>query len=256
MSLKRRRVVVAGDTATRRTAPMYDSSPLWAAGDIAGLRQRLDRDGYLLLRNVLPATDVNDARRHIVECVLRPEGFLSPAATVDRVQAADASVSPGLLARPDVARSAPVQAVLEHAQLYRLMDGLLGQPCQTVGYKWLRAVAHRQFTGVHTDRVYLGKGSQRVLTAWIPIGHVSVEEGSMMVAAGSHRARRFAGLREGYGKTSVGADGVESGWLSRDGDAVAEQWGFTWLTADFNPGDVCVIGLDVLHLSASNQTDR
>ena len=26
------------------------------------------------------------------------------------------------------------------------------------------------FTGVHIDRVYMGRGSQRMLTEWIPIG--------------------------------------------------------------------------------------
>ena len=43
----------------------------------------------------------------------------------------------------------------------------------TSGYKWLRAVCQGEFTGVHTDKVFLGRGSPRVLTAWVPITQVS-----------------------------------------------------------------------------------
>lgn len=43
----------------------------------------------------------------------------------------------------------------------------------TSGYKWLRAVGQGEFTGVHTDKVFLGRGSPRVLTAWVPLGKVS-----------------------------------------------------------------------------------
>lgn len=35
------------------------------------------------------------------------------------------------------------------------------------GYKWLRGVARGEFTGLHTDRVFLGRGSDRLLTIWL-----------------------------------------------------------------------------------------
>lgn len=41
---------------------------------------------------------------------------------------------------------------------------------QTTRFKWVRAMPPALFTGVHIDRVYMGRGSQRMLTAWIPIG--------------------------------------------------------------------------------------
>jgi hypothetical protein len=39
-------------------------------------------------------------------------------------------------------------------------------------YKWLRGVARGEFTGLHTDRVFLGRGSDRLLTIWL-VRHVS-----------------------------------------------------------------------------------
>ena len=65
--------------------------------------------------------------------------------------------------------------------LWEALDRPMAQRCGccfqvedviTTGYKWLRAVAKGEFTGVHTDRVFLGRGSSRVLTAWLPLGKV------------------------------------------------------------------------------------
>ena len=41
---------------------MLDATPLWASGDWERLRERLQLDGYLLLRGVLPETDVLQVR--------------------------------------------------------------------------------------------------------------------------------------------------------------------------------------------------
>ena len=43
----------------------------------------------------------------------------------------------------------------------------------TTGYKWLRAVCQGEYTGVHTDKVFLGRGSSHVLTAWVPLSKVT-----------------------------------------------------------------------------------
>lgn len=50
----------------------------------------------------------------------------------------------------------------------------------TPAYKWLRAVGDQEFTGAHMDRVFVG-GAARMLTAWIPLGDVPVEQGSLLV---------------------------------------------------------------------------
>ncbi len=74
----------------------------------------------------------------------------------------------------------------------------------TSGYKWLRAVARGEFTGLHCDRVYLGRGSRALLTAWLPLGRVPTGRGSLLVARGSHRLRAFDALHTGYGTSEVG----------------------------------------------------
>ena len=78
------------------------------------------------------------------------------------------------------------------------------------GYKWLRAVARGEFTGLHCDRVFLGRGSRALLTAWLPLGRVPTDRGSLLVARGSHRLRAFDGLHTGYGASEVGDRSVQN----------------------------------------------
>ena len=75
-------------------------------------------------------------------------------------------------------------------------------------YKWLRAVARGEFTGLHCDRVFLGRGSRALLTAWLPLGRVPTGRGSLLVARGSHRLRAFDRLHAGYGISEVGGVAV------------------------------------------------
>lgn len=114
----------------------------------------------------------------------------------------------GLIQRQDLATSPALLRVLECRQLFQLMTSLLvrgwllmmpvrdlrskfgclllhcasqdTEEVVTAGFKWLRAVGDHEFTGVHVDRVFVG-GSTRLLTAWIPLGNVPVEAGSLLV---------------------------------------------------------------------------
>uniref|UniRef100_A0A061RZK2 Phytanoyl-dioxygenase n=1 Tax=Tetraselmis sp. GSL018 TaxID=582737 RepID=A0A061RZK2_9CHLO len=164
-----------------------------------------------------------------------------------------------------VAAMPNVRRVLESGRLFELMANLFQDPeVVTSDFKWLRAVAPGEFTGVHTDRVFLGKGSSRLLTAWIPLGDCPVEEGSMMVVPGSHRMEEFSALRSSYGNSEVGQDGTRSGWLTDDGSKLGELLGpstgsgareaVQWHTSDFKAGDMVVLSIDTLHMSAANRS--
>lgn len=252
------RAVMAG-TGEVLAADMNDSTALYEQRDWHSLRSRLQQDGYLVLRGILPACDVLKARTFLLEKLheAKPHCF-APGVPCSEARAAEGAGSLGLLARQDLAAAPPVAAVLEAAPLFSLMRSLLqSQDVVTSGYKWLRAVGHAEFTGLHTDRVFLGRGTPRLLTAWMPLGALPPEQGSLLVAAGSHRLPEFATLRAGYGQSQVGKDGTRSGWLTDNGASLAGQVGAAavdWRVANCMPGDVVVLGLDVLHMSASNES--
>lgn len=46
-------------------------------------------------------------------------------------------------------------------------------------------------------------GTSQLLTAWLPLGAVTPDLGSLLVAAGSHRLQSFAGVRSTYGATQA-----------------------------------------------------
>ncbi|KAA6426637.1 MAG: hypothetical protein FRX49_03747 [Trebouxia sp. A1-2] len=210
-------------------AQMIDSSALLLSGQVEAAQQRLAKDGYLLLRGYLPTAKGTG--------VAGVHGL-------------------GMLQRQDLAAAIPVQQVLEAPELFHLMECLLQVPdVITTGYKWLRAVCKGEFTGVHTDKVFLGRGSPRVLTAWVPLGQVNIEDGAMMVCRGSHRMRSFAKLKAGYGQTQVGKDGTQSGWYSDNGADLAHMispHAVDWRSTDFQPGDIVVLGMEVVHMTACN----
>lgn len=253
------RLVMAG-TGQVRAHEMLDATPLWASGDWDRLRERLQLDGYLLLRGVLPEADVLEARQFLLEELRawRPDSFQADDGGPEAKLVAGAA-GLGLLGRQDLAAAPQVAAVLESPSLFHLMEKLLQEDAViTTGYKWLRAVARAEFTGLHTDRVFLGRGSPRLLTAWLPLGAVPAARGSLLVARGSHRLRAFERLRNGYGTSEVGDDGTRSGWLADDGrflNGPAAATTVDWRIADVAPGDIIVLGLDVLHMSAANCTD-
>ena len=226
------RFLVRGGVGTVRATQMVDSGAL--ANDGPRLRARLRRDGYALLRGFLDARAVEKARAVALEALaeLRPEAFVSnPSARAKGLLRPDARAL-GLLARQDVAARAEIRDVTECDALFRLAarvlfsaddaddaDATKGR-AMTAAYKWLRAVAGGEFTGVHTDRVFLGGGSARLVTVWIPLGDVRVADGALMVAAGSHAGATFAGVRRTYGASAAGPDGARSGWLTDDAAAV------------------------------------
>ena len=236
--------LVRGGLGVTRARRMTDSSA--RASDGASLRATLRRDGYALLRGFLDARDVERARAVALEALAasKPDVFLEKEKGLLRPDAR----ALGLLSRQDVAARAEIQKVTECDALFDVAarvlfsddddDGLDAKTrckdstrterssnpsprlAMTTAYKWLRAVAGGEFTGVHTDRVFLGGGSGRLVTAWIPLGDVRVADGALMVAAGSHADATFAGVRRTYGASAAGADGARSGWLTDDAAAV------------------------------------
>ncbi|KAL3139238.1 hypothetical protein ABBQ32_006007 [Trebouxia sp. C0010 RCD-2024] len=183
------RQVKAG-VGTVEAAQMVDSTPLLLDGQNHAAKERLARDGYLLLRNFLPADRLSQAHAFLLNELHRwkPDSCTTQGMTVAGKR------NLGLLQRQDLAAAAPVKRVLEALELFELMETLMQVPqVLTSGYKWLRAVSQGEFTGVHIDKVFLGRGSPRVLTAWVPLGQVSTGPHALFdwEACVSHKVPKF-----------------------------------------------------------------
>lgn len=242
----------------------WDSTAAYNSNDFDALRTRLSKDGYLFLRGVLPAEDVSKACRFLMEELHQAHpGSTTLVGNRLRTVAGCSSQPLGLLGRQDLASSQPVLAVLESPRLASLVGHLLQEDhLKTTCYKWLRAVGPGEFTGLHTDRVFLGRNSESLITVWLPLHATKPADGGMIVCRATHRSRAFSDLRESYGASQVGADGTASGWLTDDGSRLGTflaappgPCGIDWRAGAFEEGDLVVLHQDVLHMTACNTAD-
>ncbi|MCB9158861.1 MAG: phytanoyl-CoA dioxygenase family protein [Caldilineaceae bacterium] len=229
-----------------------DSSAL--LGDVAALHARMDEDGYLLLRGLIDRETVLTARRTILEHMRVHEALTPDTPLLDGVMPPGGRSVP-MMGNKGIAHHPDVLAVLENPVLFDFFAAYFGEPATTFHYKWLRGVGNEGYTGAHMDTVYMGRGSDRLHTVWIPFGDIPVEQGTLAMCVGSNRLDGFARVRATYGRMDVDRDGIE-GWFSKDPMEIVEVFGGHWLTGDFRAGDVMIFGMHTMHASTTNLTDR
>lgn len=224
---------------------LRDSSALRA--DPAALRARLADDGYLLLRGFHDRDAVLAARRVVLR-ELAGRGFLEPGAPLEEGRIGPSGKGAFLGGFRPVTHAPEFLAVVESPRLLGFFADLFGAPALTYDYKWLRAVVTREFTGMHYDVVYMGRGTHNLLTCWTPIGDVPLDQGPLALCLGS---QHFDRIRDTYGRMDVDRDHV-TGWFSNDPAEIVRDFGGQWATAEFRAGDVLLFGMYLMHGSLSN----
>lgn len=208
-------------------------------GDARALRERMDEDGYLLIRGFHPRKDVEAARERILSEM-----------KARNIKAGQHGIMREIAALPELMQ------VFESPRLFEFFEAYFGEPALTFNEKWLRAVPPKGFTGIHYDSVYMGRGSSRLHTAWTPFGDLPMEMGTLAICVGSHR-EPFRRLLDTYGKSDVDRDRIEGGgWYSESPSEVSEKFGGAWKSTEVQMGDIIVITMATLHCSTRNLTDQ
>lgn len=231
---------------------LRDSSEL--LDDIPALRRHMEADGYLLLRGLIDREKVLTARDRIFEYMDAHEAMEPGSRPLDGVMG-QYGKSVRMMGRKQVTHHPDVRAVFEGEELFDFYSRYFHEPARTFDYKWLRAVGHEQFTGAHYDVIYMGRGSQRLLTCWVPLMDIPVHQGTLAICAGSHNQPGFQRLRDTYGRVDVDRDGY-GGWFTNDPQEITEKFGGQWQTTEFRAGDVLTFGMFTMHASTTNTTDR
>jgi ectoine hydroxylase-related dioxygenase (phytanoyl-CoA dioxygenase family) len=116
-------------------------------------------------------------------------------------------------------------------------------------------------TGAHYDLTYFRAGTDRILTAWIPIGDIPPELGGLVYLEGSHRFGREkeaelallnADLPAEERISAFNRNMAEGGWLTKDLPALADRLDTRWLGAEYGAGDVVVHTAYMIHASTDN----
>ena len=222
--------------------------------DVPALHARMAEDGYLLIRGLIDRHKVFKARETILGYMAEHEGLEAGSRPLDGVMGTTGK-SVGMLGRRGITHHPDVQAVLEGPELFGFYSRYFNESVTTFDYKWLRAVGKEEFTGAHYDVVYMGRGSPRLTTCWVPFADISIEQGVLAMCVGSNHLPGFQKLRDTYGKMDVDRDHID-GWFSTDPLEITEKFGGYWATSHFQAGDIITFGMYTMHASTTNTTDR
>lgn len=247
------------DLSSESFGALESSSHLLA--NAAALRAKMQADGYLYLPGYLNRDDVLQARAEVAARLER-ENVLDPNFPREALVARrDAAFS----MRPDLVKdNAALLKVLHDGPMIALYEKFFGEEVRYFDYTWFRAVLPGNGTPPHMDIVYMGRGTHDLLTAWTPLGDVSLQLGGLMILERSHLHEK---LNANYGQRDVDkicinktrADGTliqPRGFLSGFPDKLRTNLGGRWLTAQYRAGDLVTFTSKTIHASLDNQSNQ
>ena len=236
-----------------------------AADDVAEPHRRFETDGYLYMRGYLDRDEVLAARASLTER-LAAAGVLDPAHPHE-----DGVCKPGsgYVFKPEITDgNVAVQNLLYSGRLTEFYTRFFGEPIRHYDFTWLRAIGPGKGTNPHCDLPYMGRGTHRHMTCWLPYGDISYELGGLMVLEGSHRRMdllenyvyrdvdTFCENRpEDAAKAKAGKWSF-SGTLSHNPPVIRNKFGGRWLTTEFAAGDFLTFGMFLVHASLDNRSEN
>jgi hypothetical protein len=246
-------VPVSADPAL--LAPMRDSTALLDRPD--ELRRRFDADGYVLLRSVLDRRRVLDLRARYFAAfdpVLLAPGTAPEDGVFSGTLPADLPEY-GTAGHPayEMVRGPEFDAFTSDPALRTIAEVLLDGDVDLLPRRILRHF-HRgsgKASRAHVDYDYMDHGSDRLVTAWIPIGDCPVDCGGLVYLERSHRLsrERLDALRPYTDRPE------DSRPISNDLERTARVLGGRWLWADYRAGDVALHSPHTVHASLDDRSD-
>jgi len=221
------------------------------------LQTRMQEDGYLLLRQILDLDLVENCRLELAEKLDSIGDIDQRYPLIDTIQnpeSQNAQMSATGFAKKLGAGPA-VRRLVHEGRMINFYTHFFGQSVRPLDFVWVRSVRVGHSAPCHYDWVYMGRGSNRLLTSWTPIGNVPKIEGALAVLEGSNH---FDELIQSYG--SIDVDNQSSnphrfkGSYTQNPAEVQRQFGGRWLTTDFQAGDVLIFTMHTMHCSLDNQS--
>ncbi|RYP56432.1 hypothetical protein DL769_009917 [Monosporascus sp. CRB-8-3] len=248
------------------------------------MHERFEKDGYLFVKGLLSKGPVLQCRREYFSH-MSPSGLLR--AGTDPVEGIYSGADPrkymppgnlrrlfGLKDDPESDRYVELMISAHEAPFYldfcesqelrdfvsRFMGWAKPQMLQRT---MLRAfVPDSELTPVHFDQMYLRAGPPTSLTAWVPIGNVSLEGGGLMYLEQSTDigkkteqdfADNAANLTDEERISAFNRNMNDGGFLSRDTVTYGRDKRRKWLIADYEVGDVIFHNPWMVHASCKNK---
>jgi ectoine hydroxylase-related dioxygenase (phytanoyl-CoA dioxygenase family) len=229
------------------------------------LRNQMQKDGYLYIKEFFPRSEVLDVRKEII-ARMRELNLIFPKANPLE---AKANPDQRTVFMPELAKqNSALDQLLYGDRVMSFYALLLGGPVRHYDFTWFRPVGPGRGTAPHCDLVYMGRGTRQVFTMWVPFGDVPLELGGLMILEGSHRKSEqlknylsrdvdsYCTNRPGADQAKVTDSLLWDGKLAKDPVSLRQKLGDRWLTARFRAGDMLTFGMTLVHASLDNQTDE
>lgn len=237
------------DTGTARWGELQPA-PASDRSNRNALWRHLQRDGYLYLPQLLPREEVLGFRAYYFE-------QLAAAGITEQGRPYGEGRDSGRETDQAAMRTALFKTVIPGPEY----EAFCTQPALRGWFEWMYAEAtflHRRRiirhirpgeTGVgtatqaHYDLVYLRQGTDRLLSAWIPLGDIPLERGPLIYLEGTHLDYISA---EHHGRKLPAAS------ITADLPSLADQHDRRWLGTSFRAGDVMIHSPYTVHAALDN----
>ncbi len=232
------------------------------AGDLSQsdeLAQSLQEHGYLYLRNALDVALIEAARSEVFRHLAQAGEIADPP---------EAGLATGSSRRPDPAEDdglfwqtvseGPFLRRITHGlELQTILDNAMAEPVRAFDMVYLRPTPVGRATSLHYDYPFFAGSAQPMINAWIPIGHVPVQDGPLVIVEHSNR---FSDLIEPLLAVDYNADrsndvvqqAAYGGASDIDPIRLVTERDTRLLSGDFQPGDLLLLDMFTLHGSLDN----
>ena len=226
-------------------APMIESNDL--LDDPVALRERMDADGYILVRRLIDPERIGEVRSEMQEILARAGWIYGEDRMEERAPARAPlreSDEEYFRAYDQIQKLESFHSLAHDDQLTGLMHHLVGATAFPHPLKVARLVfpsAPEVSTPPHQDFLN-NQGTPELTATWIPLHDCPMEQGSLAVLRGSHR----------FGVLPLD-------WHLGPGNRQAKmppevQDQLRWVTTDVMAGDVLIFGALTVHAALNNAT--
>jgi phytanoyl-CoA hydroxylase len=221
------------------------------------------RDGFLVVRGLVPAGDVDEMGAHTEELMYgryEVEDIPPPSAGASLKE-----LEARLLRIHMLHRKIPIwERFLLHPRVLDVVEALTGPDVLAMQTMMFIKAPGADGQGLHQDSYYMPTFPDSLLGAWIAIDRADTENGCMWMSPGSHVEPIYP-PRSGYGYGDWGLAGIPEiagvgGHSNDDEDAknelkpIAAKYLDRETPVVLDPGDVAFFGGHILHRSLSNKT--
>lgn len=222
--------------------PMFEANEL--LGNESSLRARLQSDGYLFFRNIVPVQQLLELRDQITQ-ILAEQGWIDGGSDRMKARAIRRPLREGqprfFLAHDRIVKLESFHSLAHESHLMNVMRKSLGDTVFPHPLSIIRLIfpdSPELATPPHQDFPN-NQGTPNLTAAWIPLGDCAIKDGSLAILEGSHK---FGVLPLRFHLGAGNRRAVLNEQVTR----------CRWVGADFNAGDVVLFPALTVHKAMEN----